>query len=182
MANRKQNKKSGKFINNIVKVEDAKKYAEAYYNKHKKAIDKLLTKAIDKLLIKANRNKKDVFVDFVEDLYDQNRSKYNSKKNLNKGIKSVINELKGNDPRLDEIKREALYREEAGFSDLRKLNGKLSGQEIAYDGPNGIIGYFDIKDSDYVIIHRLDYTFSTKSPEDIYEYETRTNAGLAANE
>ena len=175
MANKKQNKKSGKFINNIVRVEDAKKYAEAYYNKHKKAIDKLLDG-------QTNRNKKDVFVDLVEDLYDQNRSKYNSKKNLNKGIKSVINELKGNDPRLDEIKREALYREEAGFGDLRKLNGKLSGQEIAYDGPNGIIGYFDIKDSDYVIIHRLDYTFSTKSPEDIYEYETRTNAGLAANE
>ena len=175
MANKKQNKKSGKFINNIVRIEDAKKYAEAYYNKHKKAIDKLLDG-------QTNRNKKDVFVEFIEDLYDQNRSKYNSKKNLNKGIKSVINELKGNDPRLDEIKREALYREEAGFSDLRKLNGKLSGQEIAYDGPDGIIGYFDIKDSDYVIVHKLDYTFSTKSPEDIYEYETRTNAGLAVNE
>lgn len=174
MANRRQSKKTGKFINNIVKVEDAKKYAESYYDKHKKSIDKLLAKA--------TRNKKEVFTDFVEDLFDQNRSKYNNVKNLNKGIKSIINELQGNDPRLDEIKREALYREEAGFGDLRKLNKKLSGQEISCKGPNGIVGYYDIKGSDYVIIHRLDYTFSTNSPEDIYEYETRTNAGLAINE
>lgn len=173
MANRRQSKKTGKFINNIVKVEDAKKYAQAYYDKHKKSIDKL---------INTSRDKKEVFTDMVEDLFDQNRSKYNNKKNLNKGIKSIINELQGNDPRIDEIKREALFREEAGFGDLRKLNKKLSGQEIAYDGPNGIVGYFDIADSDYVIIHRLDYTFSTNSPEDIYEYETRTNAGLAVNE
>lgn len=173
MANRKQSKKTGKFINNIVRVEDAKKYAQAYYDKHKKSIDKL---------INTSRDKKEVFTDMVEDLFDQNRSKYNNKKNLNKGIKSIINELQGNDPRIDEIKREALFREEAGFGDLRKLNKKLSGQEIAYDGPNGIVGYFDIAGSDYVIIHRLDYTFSTNSPEDIYEYETRTNAGLAVNE
>lgn len=175
MANRKQNKKTGKFINNIVKVENAKKYAATYYDKHKKSIDKLLEG-------RTTRDKKELFTDMIKDLFDQNRSKYNNKKNLNKGIKSVINELQGNDPRIDEIKREALNREEAGFGDLRKLNKKLSGQEISYDGPNGIIGYFDIVGSDYVIIHRLDYTFSTNSPEDIYEYETRTNAGLAVNE
>lgn len=175
MANRKQNKKTGKFINNIVKVEDAKKYAENYYDKHKKSIDKLLEG-------KTTRNKKEVFTEFIEDLYDQNRSKYNNKKNLNKGIKSVINELQGNDPRLDEIKREASFREEAGFGDLRKLNKKLSGQEISYDGPNGIVGYYNISGSDYVIVHRLSYAFSSDSPEDVYEYETRTNAGLAANE
>lgn len=175
MANRKQNKKTGKFINNIVKVEDAKKYAESYYNKHKKSIDKLLEG-------KTTRNKKEVFTDIIEDLFDQNRSKYNNVKNLNKGIKSVVNELQGNDPRLDEIKREALFREEAGFGDLRKLNKKLSGQEISYDGPNGIVGYFNILGSDYVIVHRLSYAFSSDSPEDVYEYELRVNAGLAANE
>ena len=175
MANKRQNKKSGKFINNIVRVEDAKKYAEGYYDKHQRSIDKILAG-------RTNRNKKDVFVDLVEDLFDQNRSKYNSKKNLNAGIRSVIDELQGIDPRLNEIKREALNREEAGFGDLRKLNKRVSSQEIAYDGPNNIVGYFDIKDSDYVIIHRLDYTFSSKSPQDIYEYEPRTNAGLAVNE
>lgn len=173
MANRKQNKKSGRFINNIVKVEDAKKYAQDYYDKHKKSIDKLLN---------TNRNKKELFTDMVEDLFDQYRSKYNNVKNLNKGIRSIIDELKGIDPRLSEIKREANYRVEAGFGDLRKLNGRLGKQEIAYDGPNGIVGYYDIAGSDYVIIHRLDYTFSANSPESIYEYETRTNAGLAINE
>lgn len=172
MANKKQNKKSGKFINNIVRVEDAKKYAESYYDRHQKTIDKLLDG-------KTNKNKKAQFVDFIEDLFNQNRSKYNSKKNLNAGIRSVIDELQGNDPRLNEIKRNALNREEAGFGDLRKLNKKVKGQEIAYDGPNNIVGYFDIKGTDYVIIHRLDYTFSTKSPEDVYEYETKINAGLA---
>ncbi len=171
MANKKQNKKSGRFINNIIRIEDAKEYAKSYYDKHRKAIDKLLDK-------KTNKNKKAVFVDFIEDLFSQNRSKYNSKKNLNAGIRSVIDELQGNDPRLNDIKRNALNREEAGFGDLRKLNKKVQGQEIAYDGPNNIVGYFDIKGTDYVIIHRLDYTFSTKSPEDIYEYETKINAGL----
>lgn len=171
MANRRQNRKTGKFINNIVRVEDAKKYAEGYYDKHQKSIDKILAG-------RTNRNKKDVFVDLVEDLFDQNRSKYNNKKNLNSGIRSVIDELQGIDPRLNEIKREALNREEAGFSDLRKLNKRVSSQEIEYDGPNGIVGYYDIKDSDYVIVHRLDYTFSSKSPENVYEYELRVNVGL----
>jgi hypothetical protein len=171
MANRRQNRKTGKFINNIVRVEDAKKYAEGYYDKHQRSIDKILAG-------RTNRNKKDVFVDLIEDLFDQNRSKYNNKKNLNAGIRSVIDELQGIDPRLNEIKREALNREEAGFGDLRKLNKRVSSQEIEYDGPNGIVGYYDIKNSDYVIVHRLDYTFSSKSPENVYEYELRVNVGL----
>ena len=61
---------------------------------------------------------------------------------------------------------------------LWKLNKRISSQEIEYDGPNGIVGYYDIKDSDYVIVHRLDYTFSSKSPENVYEYELRVNVGL----
>ena len=171
MANRRQNKQTGRFINNIVKVEDAIDYAESYYDKHSKLIDKILDG-------KTTRNKKDVFVDMVEDLYGQNRSKYNSKSNLSEGIQGIMNELQGIDPNINKIKREALNREESGFGDLRKLNKRLSGQEIAYNGPNNIVGYFDIKNSDYVIVHKLDYTFSATSPTDIYEYETRTNAGL----
>ena len=86
--------------------------------------------------------------------------------------------MQGIDPRLNEIKREALNREEAGFKDLRKLNKRVSPQEIAYNGPDNIVGYYDIKDSDYVIAHKLDYTFSSKSPTNIYEYITRVDAGL----
>ena len=171
MANTRQNKKTGKFIHNVVKVEDAIAYAADYYDKHQKIIDKLLNG-------KTTRNNKDVFIDLVDDLFDQNRSKYTSKKSLNEGIKGIINELQGIDPRLNEIKRDALNREEAGFSDLRKLNKRLSPQEIPYDGPNNIVGYYDIKGSDYVIVHKLDYTYSSKSPTNIYEYETRVNAGL----
>ena len=171
MANTRQNKKTGKFIHNVVKVEDARDYAADYYDKHQRNIDKLLNG-------RTTRNNKDVFIDLVDDLFDQNRSKYTSKKSLNEGIKGIINELQGIDPRLNEIKREALNREEAGFSDLRKLNKRVSPQEIPYDGPNNIVGYYDIKGSDYVIVHKLDYTYSSKSPTNIYEYETRENAGL----
>ena len=171
MANRKQNRQTGRFVNNIVKVEDAKDYAEGYYDKHSKLIDKILDG-------KTARNKKDVFVDLVEDLYSQNRVQYNNKSDLNEGIQEIMNELQGKDPKINKIKREALNREEAGFKDLRKLNNRLSGQEIAYNGPNNIVGYFDIKNSDYVIVHKLDYTWSATSPTDIYEYETRVNAGL----
>lgn len=171
MPNTRQNRKTGKFINNIVKVDDARDYAADYYDKHQKSIDKLLDG-------KTTRNNKDVFIDLVDDLFDQNRSKYGSKKNLNAGIRGIIDELQGVDPRLYEIKRDALNREEAGFKDLRKLNKRVSPQEIPYDGPDNIVGYYDIKDSDYVIVHKLDYTFSSKSPTNIYEYETRVNVGL----
>ena len=171
MANKRQNRKTGKFIRNVVKVDDARAYAADYYDKHQNTIDKLLNG-------KTTRNNKDVFMDLVDDLYGQNRSKYGSKKNLNEGIKGIIDELQGIDPRLNSIKRTAENREEAGFKDLRKLNKRVSPQEIDYNGPDGIIGYYDIKGSDYVIVHKLDYTFSSKSPTNIYEYETRVNAGL----
>ena len=171
MANKRQNIKTGKFKRNVVKVDDARAYAADYYDKHQKTIDKLLNG-------KTTRNNKDVFIDLVDDLFDQNRRKYGSKKNLNEGIRGIINELQGIDPRLNEIKRTAENREEAGFKDLRKLNKRVSHQEISYSGPNNIIGYYDIKDSDYVIVHKLDYTFSSNSPTNVYEYMTRTNAGL----
>ena len=171
MANTRQNKKTGKFIHNVVKVEDARAYAANYYDKHQKSIDKLLNG-------KTTRNNKDVFIDLVDDLFDQNRSKYTSKKSLNDGIHGIINELQGIDPRLNEIKREALNREEAGFKDLRKLNKRVSLQEIYYSGPDNIVGYYDIKDSDYVIVHKLSYEFSSRSPKNIYEYLTRVDAGL----
>ena len=98
MANKRQNRKTGKFIHNIVKVDDARVYAAGYYDKHQKIIDKLLNG-------KTTRNNKDVFIDLVDDLFDQNRSKYTSKKSLNEGIRGIINELQGIDPRLNEIKR-----------------------------------------------------------------------------
>ena len=175
MANKRQNIKTGKFIHNVVKVDDARAYAADYYDKHQKTIDKLLDG-------KTKRNNKDVFIDLVDDLYGQNRSKYGSKKNLNEGIRGIINELQGIDPRLNEIKRTAENREEAGFKDLRKLNKRVSPQEIAYYGPDNIVGYYDIKGSDYVIVHKLDYTFSSSSPTSVYEYRTRINAGLIQNE
>ena len=171
MANKRQNRKTGKFIRNVVKVDDARAYAADYYDKHQKTIDKLLNG-------KTTRNNKDVFIDLVDDLYGQNRSNYRSKKNLNEGIRGIINELQGIDPRLNEIKRTAENREEAGFKDLRKLNKRVSPQEIYYIGPDNIVGYYDIKGSDYVIVHKLDYTFSSSSPTNVYEYMTRTNAGL----
>lgn len=171
MANKRQNRKTGRFIHNVVKVDDARAYAADYYDKHQKSIDKLLDG-------KTKRNSKDVFIDLVDDLFDQNRSKYTSKKTLNEGIQGIINELQGIDPRLNEIKREAENREAAGFKDLRKLNKRVSPQEISYTGPDNIVGYYDIKDSDYVIVHKLDYTFSANSPTNLYEYITRINAGL----
>lgn len=171
IGNTRHDKKTGKFIHNVVKLEDARAYAADYYDKHQKSIDKIMDG-------RTTRNNKDVFIDLVDDLYDQNRSKYTSKKTLNEGIRGIINELQGIDPRLNEIKRDALNREEAGFSDLRKLNNRVSKQEIPYDGPGNIVGYYDIKGSDYVIVHKVDYTYSSKSPTNIYEYETRVNAGL----
>ena len=171
MPNKRQNKKTGRFIHNVVKIDEARAYAANYYDKHQKSIDKLLDG-------KTTRNKKDIFIDLFDDLFQQNGVKYRSKKNLNAGIRSIINELQGIDPRLDEIKRDALNREEAGFSDLRKLNKRVSPQEISYTGPDNIVGYYDIKDSDYVIVHKLDYTYSANSPTNLYEYITRINAGL----
>ena len=170
-GNTRHNKKTGRFIHNVVQIDEAIAYAENYYDKHQKSIDKLLER-------KTTRNKKEVFIELFDELFKQNGVKYTSKKNLNAGIRSIIDELQGIDPRLNEIKREALNREEAGFKDLRKLNKRVSPQEIYYIGPDNIVGYYDIKNSDYVIVHKLDYTFSSNSPTNVYEYMTRTNAGL----
>ena len=171
MPNKRHNKKTGRFIHNVVKYEDAVAYAANYYDKHQKSIDRLLEG-------KTTRNPKDVFIELADDLFQQNGVKYTSKKNLNAGIRSITDELQGIDPRLNEIKRDALNREEAGFKDLRKLNKRVSPQEIAYNGPNNIVGYYDIKGDDYVIVHKLDYTFSANSPTNIYEYMTKVDAGL----
>ena len=171
MPNKRHNKKTGRFIHNVVKIDEARAYAAGYYDKHQKSIDKLLDR-------KTTRNKKDVFIELFDDLFQQNGVKYNSKKNLNAGIRSIIDELQGIDPRLDEIKRDALNREEAGFKDLRKLNKRVSPQEIPHAGPDNIVGYYDIKGSDYVIVHKLDYTFSVHSPTNVYEYMTKIDAGL----
>ena len=176
IPNERHNKKTGRFIHNVVKHDEAIAYAADYYDKHQRSIDRLLNG-------RTTRNKKDVFIELVDDLFQQNGSKYTSKKNLNAGIRSITDELQGIDPRLNEIKRDALNREEAGFSDLRKLNKRVSNQEIPYVGPDNIVGYYDIKyddikDSNYVIVHKLDYTFSANSPTHIYEYMTRVNAGL----
>ena len=180
MPNKRHNKKTGRFIHNVVKIDEALDYAANYYDKHQNSIDRLLDS-------KTTRNKKDVFIDLVDELFQQNGVKYRSKKNLNAGIRSIINELQGIDPRLDEIKRDALNREEAGFSDLRKLNKRVSPKEIPYAGPDNIVGYYDIKyydikGSNYVIVHKLDYTFSVHSPTHIYEYMTRIDAGLEKDE
>ena len=175
MPNKRKNKKTGRFIHNVVKHEEAIEYAAHYYDRHQKSIDRILNG-------RTTRNNKEVFIDLVDDLFQQNGVKYTSKKTLNAGIRSIINELQGIDPRLDEIKRDALNREEAGFKDLRKLNKRVSYQEISYSGPDNIVGYYDIKDSDYVIVHKLDYTFSSKSPTNIYEYMTKINAGLNKEE
>ena len=169
MPNKKQNKKTGRFMQNVLKIEEAMEYAANYYDKHQESIDRIL---------KTKRNKKDVFLEAVDELLQQNGVKYKYKRTLNEGIRGIINEFQGIDPRLNEIKREALNREEAGFSDLRKLNKRVSPKEIPHAGPDNIVGYYDIKDSDYVIVHRLDYTYSAKSPMHIYEYMTRVNAGL----
>ena len=171
MPNKRHNKKTGRFIHNVVKIDEARAYAAGYYDKHQKSIDKLLNG-------RTTRNNKDVFIELFDDLFQQNGVKYRSKKNLNAGIRSIINELQGIDPRLDEIKRDALNREEAGFKDLRKLNKRVSPQEIPHAGPDNIVGYYDIKGSDYVIVHKLDYTFSAHSPTNVYEYMTKIDAGL----
>ena len=175
IPNERHDKKTGRFVHNVVKIDEAIAYAANYYDKHQKSIDKLLEG-------RTTRTYKEAFIELADDLFKQNGVKYNSKKNLNAGIRSIIDELQGIDPRLNEIKRDALNREEAGFSDLRKLNKKVSPQEIPHAGPDNIVGYYDIKGSDYVIVHKLDYTYSAKSPMNVYEYMTRTNAGLPDKE
>ena len=175
MPNKRHNKKTGRFIHNVVKIDEARAYAANYYDKHQKSIDRLLDG-------RTTRNKKDVFIELFDDLFQQNGVKYNSKKNLSAGIRSIINELQGIDPRLDEIKRDALNREEAGFKDLRKLNKRVSPKEIPHAGPDNIVGYYAIKGSDYVIVHKLDYTFSVHSPTNVYEYMTKIDAGLKKDE
>ena len=106
------------------------------------------------------------------------QASFTKKSTLNDKVQGLLNEMQGIDPELNKIKREADFRNEAGFKDLRKLNKRLAGKETSYNGPNNVVGYYDIKNSEYVIAHRLDYTWSRKSPQDIYEYVERSTIGL----
>ena len=156
-------------------------YAKGYYKSHKKSIDRIIDKARNETGRFQYQSNEEVFVSQVEDLLDTNmggQASFTKKSTLNDKVQGLLNEMQGIDPELNKIKREADFRNEAGFKDLRKLNKRLAGKETSYKGPNNVVGYYDISNSDYVIAHRLDYTWSRKSPQDIYEYVERSTIGL----
>lgn len=195
MANQRRIKKSGKFKHNVINItgeydvatlgaeaidknsRSITVYAKDYYKAHKRSIDKILDNARARTGRFQNQTNEEAFIGQVEDLLiDQ--SSFQKKSTLNDRVQGLLNEFQGIDPNLGKIKREAEFRDEAGFHDLRLLNKRVSNKEIAYNGPDNIVGYYDIKNSDYVIAHRLDYSYSNQSPLDVYEYTLRVDIGL----
>ena len=149
-------------------------YAREYYKKHKGSIDRVMDEARKEGKLTTKLDNEQAFVEMSESLLLE-QSSFAKKTTLNERLQGLVDEMKGDDPNIRKIKREAEGREEAGFNDLRKLNGRLNGKEIKFDGPDGIIGYFEIANSDYIIVHRLDYQYSSKSPTNVYEYRLRSS-------
>lgn len=192
MANRKRHVKTNTFKRNVINItgeydpekigrveaEDKNSrsitvYAREYYRKHKGSIDAAMNEARKEGRLTTKLDNEQAFVEMSESLLLE-QSSFAKKTTLNERLQGLVDEMKGADPNIRKIKREAEGREEAGFEDLRKLNGRVNGKEIKFDGPDGIIGYFEIANSEYVIVHRLDYRYSAKSPTHVYEYRHRS--------
>ena len=193
MANKKRHVKTNTFKRNVInitgeydpeklgKVEAEDKnsrsitvYAREYYRKHKGSIDRAMNEARKEGRLTTKLDNEQAFVEMSESLLLE-QSSFAKKTTLNERLQGLVDEMKGLDPNIKKIKREAEGREEAGFDDLRKLNGRVNGKEIEFNGPDGIIGYFEIANSEYVIVHRLDYQYSSKSPTNVYEYRRRSD-------
>lgn len=192
MANRKRHVKTNTFKRNVINItgeydpekigrveaEDKNSrsitvYAREYYRKHKGSIDAAMNEARKEGRLTTKLDNEQAFVEMSESLLLE-QSSFAKKTTLNERLQGLVDEMKGADPNIRKIKREAEGREDAGFEDLRKLNGRVNGKEIKFDGPDGIIGYFEIANSEYVIVHRLDYQYSATSPTNVYEYRRKS--------
>ena len=179
--NIRKSKNGNRYIFKITTVTRAEQatLAGEYYDKHKQTIDNAINDRIKKegSMGFGNKTNRELFIEAAIDSSVMTVVNYGSKKSAKRALAGLVDDIRGLDPNIKQIKKEAEGREQAGFKDLRKLNRKVNGAEIDYIYGD-VVGYFEISGSDYVIAHSRTDRYNTGSPIDVYEYVLKSSIGL----
>ena len=166
----------GRFKNNELDSPAAKElFAKGYYKQNQKRIDSAINKYRSRNNIDPTVSNEKIFTDSIK----YSGRNFGSKKLAKEAIDRKIYELNGGDLDLYDAKHGGRNREDYGFKDLRKLNGRLDGQfhDYKYSGADfDVEGYYRIAGSDIVIAKIIDR--SSGSPYSVWEYMKGTDIGL----
>ena len=166
----------GRFKNNELDSPAAKEeFAKKYYGQHQKRIDSAINKYRSRNNIDPTVSNEKIFTDSIK----YSGRNFGSKKLAKEAIDRKIYEFSGGDLDLYDAKHGGRNREDYGFSDLRKLNGKLDGQfhDYKYTGADfDVEGYYRITGSDIIIAKIIDK--SSGSPYGVWEYMNGLDIGV----
>ena len=166
----------GRFKNNELDSPAAKEeFAKKYYGQHQKRIDSAINKYRSRNNIDPTVSNEKIFTDSIK----YSGRNFGSKKLAKEAIDRKIYEFSGGDLDLYDAKHGGRNREDYGFSDLRKLNGKLDGQfhDYKYTGADfEVEGYYRITGSDIIIAKIIDK--SSGSPYGVWEYMNGLDIGV----
>ena len=166
----------GRFKNNELDNPAAKEeFAKKYYKQNKKRIDSAINKYRAANNIDPSISNEKIFTDSIK----YSGRNFGSKKLAKEAIDRKIYEFGGGDLDLYDAKHGGRNRENFGFKDLRKLNGRLDGQfhDYKYSGANfDVEGYYKIAGSDTVIAKIIDR--SSGSPYSVWEYMNGSDIGV----
>ena len=166
----------GRFKNNELDSPAAKElFAKNYYKQNQKRIDSAINKYRAANNIDPTISNEKIFTDSIK----YSGRNFGSKKLAKEAINRKIYELNGGDLDLYDAKHGGRNREDYGFKDLRKLNGRLDGQfhDYKYSGADfDVEGYYKIAGSDIVIAKIIDK--SSGSPYTVWEYMNGLDIGL----
>ena len=166
----------GRFKNNELDSPAAKEaFAKSYYNQHQKRVDSAINKYRSRSNIDPNVSNEKIFTDSIK----YSGRNFGSKKLAKEAIDRKIYEFSGGDLDLYDAKHGGRNREDFGFSDLRKLNGKLDGQfhDYKYTGADfDVEGFYKITGSDIIIAKIIDK--SSGSPYGVWEYMNGLDIGV----
>ena len=166
----------GRFKNNELDSPAAKEaFAKGYYKQNQKRIDSAINKYRSRNNIDPTVSNEKIFTDSIK----YSGRNFGSKKLAKEAIERKIYEFGGGDLDLYDAKHGGRNRENFGFKDLRKLNGRLDGQFHDYKYSSAdfdVEGYYKIAGSDVVIAKIIDK--SSGSPYTVWEYMNGLDIGL----
>ena len=166
----------GRFKNNELDSPEVKElFAKSYYKQHKERVDSAINKYRSRKNIDPTVSNEKIFTDSIK----YSARNFGSKKLAKEAIERKIYEFGGGDLDLYDAKHGGRNREDFGFKDLRKLNGKLDGKfyDYKFTGVDfDVEGYYEISGSDIVIAKIIDR--SSGSPYSVWQYVNRLDIGL----
>lgn len=166
----------GRFKNNELDSPEAKElFAKKYYKQNQKRVDSAINKYRDAKNIDPTVSNEKIFTDSIK----YSGRNFGSKKLAKEAIDRKLYEFGGGDLDVYDAKHGGRNREDFGFKDLRKLNGRLDGQFHDYKYTSAdfdVEGYYRIAGSDIIIAKIIDK--SSGSPYSVWEYMNGIDIGV----